>query len=63
MRKHRKMTRKIVRYFRETARNKVIASALLACGIVTLKMSGDGTALMLVSMFAVPTFFARTSWT
>jgi len=35
---------------------------LLICGWIPLKISGDGTALMIIGFFAIGLFFARTDW-
>lgn len=48
---------RFVKYIRNTWMNKVLATALILCGIVVTSISGDGTALVFLGMFAVPTFF------
>lgn len=62
MKKFKKCLKKFVLYLCETYKNKLCALALLIAGWIPLKISGDGTALMILSFFAIGLFFARTDW-
>ena len=62
MKKFEKCLKKFVLYLCETYKNKLCALALLIAGWIPLKISGDGTALMILSFFAIGLFFARTDW-
>lgn len=45
-----------------TLLNKVFALVLILVGIFTTAISMDGTALLLILMFAIPLFFAKDNW-
>lgn len=47
---------------KETVANKLCAIALLMCGWLVLRVSGDATGLVFVSFFAFPMFFAKENW-
>lgn len=51
--------RKFVRYIRRTAKNKVVATLLLSCGIFSRMATDDATFLVVISIIAIPLFFAR----
>lgn len=58
---NRKLTRYIrrfVRHIRKTWKNKLAVLILLAIGIVSAKMTNDGTFLVFVLMAFGPIFFA-----
>ena len=50
------------RYIRRTLGNKICAIAMIAIGGLVTKLSGDATALVFLSMLAVPMFFAWEQW-
>lgn len=56
-----KTARKIVRYIKETYVNKLMAMLLLIIGCLPLWIDNDATLLILMSIFALPLFFARHS--
>lgn len=44
-------------------KNKIWSIALLLIGVlVTIIADGDATALVFISLFAVPMFFAKEQW-
>jgi len=47
---------------RELLWNKLCALLLIAAGLIVLALDGDGTALVVVAMIAVPLFFAKEDW-
>lgn len=54
-----KYAKRFVRHMFETYKNKLAAIVLLAIGIVSERLSGDGTFLVLTIIFDVPLFFAK----
>lgn len=55
--------RRFARYLARTWKQKLYAVALVACGVLGVKLSGgDGTFLVMVSMFAIPMFFSKKNW-
>lgn len=46
----------------KTLKNKLYAVIMLLCGCVPTFMEQDGTALVFISMFAIPLFFAKENW-
>lgn len=46
----------------KTWKNKLSAIVLLAAGYMGIVLEGDGTALVMFAMFAVPLFFAKENW-
>jgi hypothetical protein len=56
-------TRRFIRYFRRTLKQKLYAVAMVAAGIVSVPVSdGDITFLVLMSCLAVPMFISRENW-
>ena len=53
----RKNMVRFIRYLRRTYQNKIIALAMTVCGIVSAMIDGDATALVFISLIAVPVFF------
>lgn len=53
---------KIKNYFRRTMMNKICAVVLILTGLVTVKVLGDATMLLFISMVAIPLFFSRKNW-
>ncbi len=49
-------------YLKRTWKNKVAAVVLMAVGCLSMKVSGDGTALLLLTMLAMPMFFAKENY-
>ena len=43
-------------------KNKIYAVLLITLGLVSVALDGDATALVFMSMFAVPMFFAKEQW-
>lgn len=43
--------------------NKIVAIALLVCGLVPMLIGGDGTALIIFGIMSIYMFFARTNCT
>ena len=58
---HRNIWR-FIRHMQVTYKNKLAALAMLAIGIVSAKMSGDGTFMMFVLVFGLPLFFSKRDW-
>ena len=46
-----------IRYLRRTYKIKIVALAMIGLGAVPAVLDGDGTALVFISMLAVPAFF------
>lgn len=46
----------------KTLKNKVYAILLLALGYMPVVIIDDCTALVLISLFAIPLFFAKENW-
>ena len=59
---NQKHTRRVVRHFRETLKNKLSAIALLIVGTIPVMIDGDGTALVFLGCIAIPMFFAKENW-
>lgn len=57
-----KLAKKFVRHMFKTWWNKVCAIALILVGSVPVWLDGDGTALIVLSIFAIPMFFAKEDW-
>lgn len=55
-------TRRIAKYFRKTWKNKLCAIALLTVTYSVAKLTGEATAFVIMLMFTVPMFFARSNW-
>lgn len=49
----------IVRYLYRTAENKIIALVLVLGSLIPMMIDGDATALVFMSMIAIPLFFAN----
>ncbi len=43
--------------------NKLLSVLLLVVGLFTASIDGDGTALLFISLIAVPMFIAKENWT
>lgn len=43
-------------------KNKICALILILVGIITLKLDGNGTFLIILLCFGVPLFFAKEDW-
>ena len=48
--------------WKETRKNKLYASMLLALGGIPLVLFGDGSGLIIVSIFAIPLLFAKKNY-
>ena len=59
---NRKYESSIVRYFKETAKNKISALALIGIAAVPMVLDHDGTFMIFALIVAVPLFFAKESW-
>ena len=59
MNKLTRSIRRFVRYIRRTWKNKLLALAMLVIGIVSMKLTNDGTFLVFVLMTFGPIFFAN----
>lgn len=46
----------------ETLKNKVYAIILMVLGFIPVIIEQDATALIFLSVFAIPLFFARRNW-
>lgn len=56
------MKRKIRRfwkYMKRTFMNKVIASIIFALGLLSIKLSNDGTFLLFTMFLSIPLFFEK----
>lgn len=52
--------RKIKRYIKRTWKNKIVALLALLCGIISAYISGDSTALLMVTIiWIIPLWFAK----
>ena len=47
---------------KETRKNKLYASMLLMLGGIPLALFGDGSGLIIVSIFAIPLIFAKKNY-
>ena len=47
---------------KETRKNKLYASMLLVLGVIPLALFGDGSGLIIVSIFAIPLIFAKKNY-
>lgn len=47
---------------KETRKNKLYASMLLVLGVIPLALFGDGSSLIIVSIFAIPLIFAKKNY-
>lgn len=62
-RRHRKTNwERFVDYMYETFENKICAIVMIVVGAFTAMLSNDSGALVVLSLFAVPLFFARKQW-
>lgn len=50
------------RYLNRTIGNKLCAITMIVAGVFVMELSNDATALVFLSMIAVPTFFAWEEW-
>lgn len=50
------------KYMRRTIKNKLCSMALLSIGIITQKLTGDGTVLLFFLILGLPLFFARENY-
>lgn len=57
--KNGEIKRELVKYFRRTAKNKMVALYLIATGLIVRAITGDATVLVLTLMFGIPLFLAR----
>lgn len=59
--KLRRMSKKerFARYMARTIKNKLYAIILIMLGVITVKIDGDATFLVLALMGGIPLFFAR----
>ena len=57
--KMKKYIRKIYRYFKETYKNKLVALALTALGVITGIIGNDFTFLVWLLIFIIPLTFAK----
>lgn len=57
--KNNRYIKGLIRYFRRTAKNKIAAIAFILGGAVPVMIDGDATALVFMSFFAIPLFFAN----
>lgn len=53
----RKTMLRFIRYLRRTYRNKIVALVLILLGVLSTMVDGDATALVFMSLIAVPVFF------
>ena len=51
-----------IKYMKETIFNKIIAIIILVVASVPVWLDRDITALVLISIFAIPLFFAKNNW-
>ena len=49
-------------YFKRTAKNKIVAVALLAITLLPSIIDKDGTALVFIALIAIPLFFAKKNY-
>jgi hypothetical protein len=49
-------------YLKETWKNKLVALLLVGVGLFTALVTGDGTALVLLSIIATPLFLSIENW-
>lgn len=61
-RTHNSKSHRIARYFRKTWKNKLCAIALLTLTFSVAKLTGEATAFVIMLVFALPMFFARSNW-
>lgn len=54
-----KYENRFVSYIRRTIINKICAITLIFAGVVSMKVSGDGTFLVLSILIGTPLFFAN----
>lgn len=62
MRKQKIHTGKFERYIRRTLKNKICSLALLGIGVLSVIPEREITVLVLISIFAIPLFFAKEDW-
>ena len=55
--KFRRNMVRFIRYLRRTYKMKIAALVVIGIGAMSAVLDGDGTALVFISMFAVPMFF------
>lgn len=53
---------KIQKHIRKSAANKIAATLLLTCGVLTRIVSGESTTLIFIMMFALPLFFSNKNY-
>lgn len=58
MKNFNKHITRFVDYINRTYINKLCAVALLICGMIPMTIENDSTALLILSIFAVPLFFS-----
>lgn len=54
--------RKLILHLRRTWKNKLTAVAMIAGGAAAASVDGDGTAFVLLLMFALPLFAAKENY-
>lgn len=57
-----KAKQKFIKYLRKTWKNKVIAIAMILCGMLGVWVLEDATALVFILFIAIPMFFSRKDW-
>lgn len=57
--KNGEFKRELVKYIRRTAKNKMVALALIVIGLIIRAITGEATVLVLTLMFGIPLFLAR----
>ena len=62
MNKMQRFNRKLVKYFKETYKNKLVALVLLTLGWLSIKIENDITAFVFIASVAIPAFFAKKNW-
>ena len=59
---NRRHENSIVKYFKETAKNKIGALGLIGIAAVPMILDHDGTFMIFALIVAIPMFFAKESW-
>lgn len=61
-RKRERDRARFARYMNRTIGNKLCAITMITAGVFVTKLANDATALVFLSMIAVPMFFAWEEW-
>lgn len=60
--KKRKYLKRFVKYIHRTYKNKIVALAMIALSALSMLWTKDATALVFISLIAIPLFFVGENY-